>query len=118
MGLSITAFSRPYENEYALITVALTNQEVGGKDEACLFQSRFRASLTGPGHVLPYPKRSGSDGSGNDREEAGSTSCTENIGPSLLATGALQTGRRPTAERRAGSPRNHSRRWKHQVLRP
>jgi len=71
MGISITAFSRPYENEHALITVALTNQEVGGKDEACLFQSRFRASLTGPGRVLPYPKRSGSDGSGNDREEAG-----------------------------------------------
>lgn len=75
--LEVSAFTRPRNNESALVTVSLTNRSeasgTGGPDERCLFQARFRVTVEEEGSVrnliLPYPERVHHDGVQVDSEQ-------------------------------------------------
>jgi len=61
MDIRIEVFSRPYGNvNHRLVTVCLINRKHAtvSKDEDCLFQSFFTATVVAPdggSHILPYP---------------------------------------------------------------
>lgn len=62
MDISIEVFSRQYgSTNQRLVTVCLVNRKntTLSKDEDCLFQSYFTATVESPdgnGHILPYPR--------------------------------------------------------------
>lgn len=75
--LEVSAFSRPRGQGAALITVSLTNRSnppsVGGPDEHCIFQARFRVTVELDGEsidsILPYPERGHQESVQGDSEQ-------------------------------------------------
>lgn len=65
LAVELTAFTRPRPNNSSLLTVSLINRtsppSLGGPDDACLFQTRFRVTMTGgdagSSQILPYQER-------------------------------------------------------------
>ncbi|MEJ6486267.1 helicase-related protein [Nostoc punctiforme UO1] len=62
LQLNIEVFSRPDQKKregIRLLTVCLINRTNGSRDEDCLFQAGFKATIVSPkgeAHILPYPK--------------------------------------------------------------
>lgn len=77
LPIEVAAFTRPRDDRSALITVSLTNRseapKVGGPDERCLFQARFRVTVEESGSaiasILPYPERPQHGGTQIDHEQ-------------------------------------------------
>lgn len=77
LPLEVTAYTRPRDDGSSLITVSLINRSsppsIGGPDEHCLFQTRFRVRVqTGDAtteSILPYPERPRHDSGATDTEQ-------------------------------------------------